>query len=99
MIELITLIQNTEDGDSHGDLVTTETAREVLAELSSIGQKEFYEAHAKGLKPELKFTLTDYLDYEGETLVEYNGKRYRVLRTFRNGQKLELILYSEVNPE
>jgi hypothetical protein len=40
----------------------------------------------------------DYLDYEGETLVEYLGQRYRVLRTFRTGQELELVLYQEVNP-
>lgn len=98
-IGVLTLIHQTTGGsDEYGDPVTTETAREVLGQLGSVGQTEFYQAHGVGLKPELKFALADYLDYEGETLVEYEGQRYRVLRTYRSGQELELTLYQEVNP-
>lgn len=98
MNETITLITVTQTPDEYGDLVATETAREVFARMGSIGMKEFYQAQAAGLQPELKFVLADYLDYEGETLVEYNGQRYRVLRTYRNDQELELTIYREVNP-
>ena len=35
---------------------------------------------------ELKLILADYLDYQDETVVEYNGRRYRVIRTYRIGQ-------------
>lgn len=98
MNEILTLIQTTQAADEYGDLVTTETTREVFAKLGSIGQKEFYQAQAVGLQPELKFVLADSLDYEGETLVEHNGQRYRVLRTYRKGQELELTVYREVNP-
>ena len=98
MNEIIILIKATQTTDAYGDLVTTETSREVFAKLGSIGQKEFYQAQAVGLQPELKFILADYLDYEGETLVEHNGQRYRVLRTYRAGQELELTVYREVNP-
>lgn len=98
MSEVLTLIQQTQATDDYGDPVVTETSREVFGRLGSIGQSEFYQAHAVGLKPELKFILADYLDYEDETLVEYQGRRLRVLRTFRNGQELELVLYQEVNP-
>ena len=90
MNEIITLITVTQTPDEYGDPVTTETAREVFAKLGSIGMKEFYQAQAVGLQPELKFVLADYLDYEGETLVEHNGQRFRVLRTYRDDQ--------EVNP-
>ena len=65
---------------------------EVFAELRSIGQSEFYQAQATGYKPELKFVLADYLDYNGETLIEYTGTLYRVLRTFRAGQALEIVV-------
>ena len=78
--------------------MAAETTREVFAKMGSIGQKEFYQAQAIGLQPELKFVLADYLDYEGETLVEHDGQRYRVLRTYRAGQELELTVYREVNP-
>lgn len=98
MNEILTLITATQHTDAYGDPVTTESRREVFAKLGSIGQKEFYQAHAVGLQPELKFVLADYLDYDGETLVEYNGQRYRVLRTYRTGLELELTVYREVNP-
>lgn len=98
MNELLTLIQTTQAADAYGDLVTTETTREVFCKIGSIGQKEFYQAQAVGLQPELKFVLADYLDYNGEQLVEHNGQRYRVLRTYRAGQELELTVYREVNP-
>lgn len=72
-------------------LMSENGARTVFCSLRSIGQKEFYQAQAMDFYPELKFVLADYLDYNDEQLVEHNGKRYRVLRTFRTGQELELI--------
>lgn len=98
MNEILTLIQTTVAVDECGDKSTEETTRRVFARLGSIGQKEFYQAQAVGLQPELKFVLADYLDYNGEQLVEYSGKRYRVLRTYRTGQELELTVYREVGP-
>lgn len=70
---------------------------EVCCEMASVGMKEFYEAAAVGLQPELKFILSDYLDYNGETCLEYDGKRYRIARTYRAGRKLEIVCYREVN--
>lgn len=99
MNEILRLIKQTSSVDAYGDPVLTETARDVFCGLRSIGQKEFYQAQAVGLQPELKFVLADYLDYNDETLVAYNGQRYRVLRTFRAGQELELVCYREVNPD
>lgn len=97
MNDILTLIQQTQTVDDYGDTVTAETSRQVFCKVGSIGQKEFYQAHAVGLQPEVKFILADHLDYEGEALVEYNGTRYRVLRTYRVGQELELTVYREVN--
>lgn len=97
MNEILTLITVVNGVDEYGDPTTTETHRTVFCRLASIGQKEFYQAHAVGLQPELKFILSDYLDYKGENLIEYDGQRYRVLRTYRDGLELELIVYREVN--
>lgn len=98
MNDILTLIQQSKTFDEYGDPVTTEAARQVFCKLGSIGQKEFYQAQAIGLQPEVRFTLADYLDYNGEMLVEHDGTRYRVLRTYRAGQQLELTVYREVNP-
>lgn len=68
------------------------TTRNVFCGLRSIGQQEFYQSSATDFHPELKFVLADYLEYENEALVEHNGQRYRVLRTYRTGQELEIVV-------
>ena len=73
-------------------LIGEETSRDVFCRVASIGMKEFYEASARDFYPEVKFILADYLDYGNEQLVEHNGQRYSVLRTFRTGQELEIVV-------
>lgn len=94
---VITLISESKTVDEYGDLLVNEAPRTVFCDVQSIGQKEFYEAHASGLKPEIKFILADYFDYDNEKVLEYEGTRYHVLRTYRTGHELELTCYSEVN--
>lgn len=98
MDDVLTLVATTNSVDEYGDPAVTETRRDVFCRIASIGQKEFYQAHAVGLQPEIKFVLSDYLDYSNEALVDHEGQRYRVLRTYRTGQELELVCYREVNP-
>lgn len=71
-------------------IISGDTRRDVFCGLRSVGRAEFYQASATDYRPEIVFVLADYLDYAGETLVEHNGQRYRVLRTYRTGQELEL---------
>lgn len=73
-------------------LIDGETSREVLCGLRSVGMKEFYQAQAADFYPELVFVLADYLDYNGEQLVRHNGQVYNVLRTYRAGQELEIVV-------
>lgn len=68
------------------------TRREVFAKQLSIGMTEFYQAAATDYQPELKFALADYLDYNRESFVKYEGELFRVMRTYRAGQELELTL-------
>lgn len=87
MTEVAVLIKREYQG---ADLV--ETRHEVLCGFRSIGMKEFYSANSTDYRPELKLILADYLDYNDETLAEYQGNLYRILRTYRVGQELELTL-------
>lgn len=96
MVEVLTLIQQTREADKYGDPVVRETSREVFARMASVSQREFYQAHAVGFQPELRFVLADYLDYENEPVVIFEGVRYRVLRTYRSGYSLELTCTREV---
>lgn len=91
--EVIKLRSYTETTDEYGISGRTATDRQVFAQLKSIGQSEFYQAQADGLKPQLKFVLADYYDYQNEKEVVYNDKVYSVLRTYRDGKKIEITVY------
>ena len=96
--DVIDLIEQQRGVDAYGDPVITETTRSVFCETKSIGTKEFYQAQAVGLKPEIKFVLTDVADYAGELLLSWRGLRFSVLRTYRTGIKLEITAVREINP-
>ena len=95
--EVITLVAEEKQPDEYGDLQITESTRDIFATLKSISQSEFYQAQAAGLKPEVKFVIADYLDYEDEKVIRYTPygastpEEYRVLRTYRDGNTLEIV--------
>lgn len=100
---LITLLkEQTEGRDEVGNPITNEVKRELFAEIKSIGQSEFYQAAISGHRPEAKFIIADYLDYQGEGILEYaeyggaRAQRYRVIRTYRTGNELEIICRKEL---
>lgn len=93
---IITLITETNTVDEYGDTVTVETERTIFAEVKSIGQTEFYQAQAVGLKPEIKFLIADFADYQNEKKLKYTpfgGTEdiYTVLRTYRTKNQLEIV--------
>ena len=100
---LITLIkEQTEGRDEVGNPITNEVERKLFAEIKSIGQSEFYQAAISDLRPEAKFIIADYLDYQGEKILEYTEyggvrvQRYSVIRTYRTGNELEIICRKEL---
>lgn len=82
MVEVVTLIKR--------EYGKPDSLRQVLCTLGSIGMREFYQANATNFHPEAKYTLADYLDYNNETLLIHENVWYRILRTYRTGQALEL---------
>lgn len=94
--EVITLISESVAIDDYGDKEKTRTERQVFARLQSVGQSEFYQAMALGLKPEIKFVLPDFLEYKNEKTLKYQPfggdiEEYSVIRTYRSGNELELV--------
>ena len=79
----IKLIKETYTTDLIGQRVPTETAKEYIAEVDSVSRSEFYQAGQIGLTPEYRFKLNK-LAYNGEKIVEYNGIRYGVYRTYES---------------
>lgn len=88
--DVITLVQENYKDDDYGDLILEKVKRAVFAEFKSISQTEFYQAQSVGMKPEIKFELADYYDYQDEKKLIYDEKEYSIIRTYRNGTKLEI---------
>ena len=94
--DVITLKKETNTINEYGDTVQTFTSRNVFAAVKSITQSEFYQAQAVGFKPEIKFVIADFLDYQGEKILNYQpfggeAEDYTIIRTYRNGLNLELV--------
>lgn len=91
--DVISLIAVTTSQDDYGVMRKTETRRDVFCNVSSVTQSEFFEGGRNGLNPEYRFTMFRH-DYENESIVEYNGNRYSVYRTYY-GRNDTLELYVE----
>ena len=77
----IYLVGVTRAQNSIGEWITTETPRMVYANVSSVSASEYFNASQIGLNPDVRFTMFAP-DYQGELIVEYNGIRYSVYRTY-----------------
>lgn len=83
------MIGQTFTKDNLGVETPTETTRTVMCEVTSVSQAEFFAAANTELNPELRFTVF-FGDYENESVIEYNGARYSIYRTYRSGDYMEL---------
>ena len=73
----------------------TETRRKTYCEEKSLAMSEIYQARATGASPTIRLRLQQDFEYRGETLCEYRGERYRIIRDYRdekNGNATELTL-------
>lgn len=85
-----------DETDEYGNLLKPEPVDvEVFAEVLSVGYKEYYEAAAKGFKPEIKFKLADAAEYTEAQQVIYNGANYNVIRTYKAPNSAELEITCE----
>lgn len=69
--------------DENLNEVTTYEERTVFVRPRSVFASEFYQAAAVGLKPALTLVLSSFADYDGEKLLEYDGKEYTVTRVYQ----------------
>ena len=86
----IKLIAKTYTQNEDCALVETETEREIMCMVSSVGRNDFFQAAQIGLDLSYVF-LTDAANYNGERELEYEGNRYAITRTYlRDSDKLEI---------
>lgn len=77
-----------------------QTRRMVYVQPKSVYNSEFYNASILGIHPSITLTLTNREDYEGEKLVEFEGKTYEVIRADWKAQRdsITLVLEEKTNP-
>ena len=71
MNDILTLVKTSYYSDEAGNQRPIEQKRTVFCKVSSVGRSEFYQAAQADMHPEYIFTISHYLDYEGEKLAEY----------------------------
>ena len=85
-----------ESPEAKGVLETaTETRRKTYCEEKSLSMSETYQARASGHAPSIRLALPQEFEYRGETICEYRGERYSIIRDYRDektGDGTELTL-------
>ena len=73
----------TEKPEARGVLDTaTERRRKTYCEEKSLSMTEVYQAQASGHAPTIRLKLPQEFEYRGETVCEYKGERYAILRDY-----------------
>jgi len=78
----LTLIGHEVIKDEIGNEISIPAERKILCKVIDVGNREFYDAQASGLKPSIKFIIHEF-EYGGEKEVMFEGEKYKVLRTYR----------------
>ena len=73
----------------------TDRGREVIAQQGGVNRNEFYKAAAVGMTPSVVFIVSE-ADYQEERLIRFDGKLYRVIRSYPlPNRKIELVCQGE----
>lgn len=70
--------------NAHGvHIAQQDVKRLIYVDVQSVGRSEYYNAYNAGLQPELVLKLSEASEYNDEPELEYAGKRYRIIRSYR----------------
>lgn len=90
--EIIYLISTVKTEDEIGNIInSSETSTKCYAKKQSVKTNEFYSAVEVGLTPSVEFVIKR-LNYNGEEEIEWNNKRYMVIRTIDPKNKFDIVL-------
>lgn len=79
---VIYLVSETWERDAYGVNQKTEASRKAYADISSVTRAEWDTAGRNGFNPQYVMKVFSP-DYSGEKIVQYNGERYTVYRTYQ----------------
>lgn len=94
--DVVTLIKQTmtKDGENYDTIV--ETRRDLMCSFEDgVSQSEFYRSMKAGMQASAQVDIWA-VDYEGEKIVEFNGRRFNVVRAFQSEFDVKTLILSEV---
>lgn len=85
--------------DAEGNEIQTVEETEVFVQPRGVYSSEFYNAAQIGLKPSVTLTIANREDYDGQKVLEYEGKDYDVIRVDWSAQRdgISLVCEERVN--
>lgn len=90
--EIIYLVSKVLEEDEIGNVKTSSfTLTKRYAKKQSVRTNEYYSAVESGLTPSVEFVMKR-LDYDGQMELDYNNKRYVVIRTIDPKNKYDIVL-------
>ena len=81
MDDVLVLLSQEYTKDEYGAPQDTTTRKEVFCQVHSATRAEVFEGGRNGLNPTFMFTMFNG-DYDGESVVEYQGRTYSIYRTY-----------------
>ena len=81
--------------DAAGNEIPNISETEVYVQPRGVYQSEFYNAAQIGLKPSMTFFIANKADYNGEKVLEYEGRDYDVIRVDWSAQRDGISLVCE----
>lgn len=94
--EIIYLIKSSIESDDIGNNISSdfETFNKCYAKKQSVRTIEFYSAVDTGFSPSVEFVIKR-LNYHDEEELEWNDKRYKIIRTVDPKNKNDIVLVCE----
>ena len=81
--------------DGYGNEFVPEIDTTVFVQPRGVYNSEFYNAAQLGLHPSITFVLTNRADYNGQKIINFEGKDYSIIRSDWDAQRDEIRLICE----
>lgn len=90
--EIILIARKVTGKDKLKQDITEEVKTTLLCRKKSITRSEFYQARQAGMRPSLILNIHSF-EYENQEFAEFEGRRYRIEKTYQiDAKTLELML-------
>jgi len=94
--EIIYLLTESIGEDNIGNQISSLTSsKKIYAKIQSVRTNEYYNAVEVGMTPSVEFVIKK-LNYNGEQEIEWNNKRYNVIRVVEPKNKFDIVLVCSV---